>query len=93
MIVAVVLIIAVTGAAVVRPLAKHLAGLLEVMARERATGSPKLNEQVSQLRDLVHTQGERLALLEERLEFTESLVRRKERPALSASDRETGPVG
>lgn len=79
MIVAIVLIVAVTGTVIVRPLAKHLAGLLEVMARERAGGVPRLDEQLSQLRDVIQTQGERLALLEERLEFTESLVRRKDR--------------
>lgn len=79
MIVAIVLIVAVTGTVIVRPLTKHLANLLEAMARERAGGMPRLDEQLSQLREVIQTQGERVALLEERLEFTESLVRRKDR--------------
>jgi hypothetical protein len=67
----------VTGAILLRPLARHLASLLEAMARQRASADPRIADQLEQLRESMQTQSERLALMEERLEFTESIVRRK----------------
>lgn len=78
MIVAIVLIVSVSGTLVLRPLVKHLAVLLEAMARERSTENPRIASQLEQLRELIQTQGERMALLEERVEFTESLVKRQQ---------------
>jgi hypothetical protein len=77
MVVAIVLIVSVTGAILLRPLARHLADLLEAMARQRASDDPRIANQLEQLRESMQTQSERLALMEERLEFTESIVRRK----------------
>ncbi|MEN8375319.1 MAG: hypothetical protein ABFS34_07710 [Gemmatimonadota bacterium] len=77
-----VLILTVAGVVLLRPLAKHLGLLLEAMAREKAGGAPKLDTQLSQIRDMLQTQGDRLALMEERIEFTEALVRRRDPAAL-----------
>jgi hypothetical protein len=77
MVVAIVLIVSVTGAFVLRPLSRHLASLLEAMARERRSENPRIAEQMGQIRDLMQTQAERMALMEERLEFTESIMRRQ----------------
>lgn len=84
MVVAIVLIVSVTGTVVLRPLSRHLASLLEAMARERGSENPRIAEQLGQLRELMQTQTERLSLMEERLEFTESLVRRQGSRELSA---------
>jgi hypothetical protein len=77
-----VLILSVAGVVLLRPLAKHLGVLFEAMVREKAAGTPKLDTQLGQIRDMLQTQGDRLALMEERIEFTEALVRRRDPAAL-----------
>jgi hypothetical protein len=71
MIVAVVLILTVGGVAVLRPIAKRVSDLLELYARERQSG---LENDVSQMRDLLETMNARLQLMEERQDFTERLL-------------------
>jgi hypothetical protein len=71
MIVAVVLFLTVGAVAVLRPLAKRLADVLEIYARERESG---IQSDVRQMRDLLETMSARLQLMEERQEFTERLL-------------------
>lgn len=71
MIATVVLILTVGGVLVLRPIAKRVADLLEVYARERQRG---LEGDVGQLRDILETMNARLQLLEERQDFTDRLL-------------------
>jgi hypothetical protein len=71
MIVMVVAILTIGGVAVLRPIAKRVSDLLELYARERQTG---LENDVSQMRDLLETMSSRLQLMEERQDFTERLL-------------------
>ena len=71
MIVAVILILTVGGVAVLRPIAKRVSELLELYARDKQTG---LENDVSQIRDLLETMNARLQLIEERQDFTDRLL-------------------
>lgn len=71
MIVAVVFFLTVGGVIILRPIAKQLGGLLEAMAQEKQSG---LQNEVSQIRDLLETMNGRLQLLEERQDFTERVL-------------------
>lgn len=71
MIVLVVAILTVGGVAVLRPIAKRVSDLLELYARDRHSG---LENDVSQMRDLLETMNSRLQLMEERQDFTERLL-------------------
>lgn len=73
MIASVVLILTVGGVLVLRPIAKRVADLIDVYARERQTG---LEGDVGQLRDILETMNARLQLLEERQDFTDRLLSR-----------------
>lgn len=93
MITAIVLIVTVGGVAVLRPLSKRVADLLEVFARDRHQG-----HELGQVRDLLETMNARLQLLEERQDFTERLLtsRAERTPELSGEGsvptRDTGPA-
>lgn len=76
MIVAVVLFLTVGGVAVLRPLSKRLADILEIYARDRESG---LEGEVRRMRDLLETMNARMELMEERQEFTERLLSPGER--------------
>jgi hypothetical protein len=71
MIVGVVFFLTVGGVIILRPIAKQLGGLLEAMAQEKQSG---LQNDVSQIRDLLETMNGRLQLLEERQDFTERVL-------------------
>lgn len=71
MIATVVLIVTVGGVLVLRPIAKRVADLLDVYARERQSG---ISGEVGQLRDILETMNARLQLLEERQDFTDRLL-------------------
>lgn len=71
MIVAIVLFVTVGGVLVLRPISKRVGDLLEAMAREKRAG---LENDVSQIRDLLETMNARLQLMEERQDFTERLL-------------------
>ena len=75
MIVAVVLILTVGGVTVLRPIAKRLGALLEVMGQQKAALP---TEEIRHLRDTVETMSQRMELMEERLDFTERLIGRGE---------------
>lgn len=71
MVVGVVFILTVGGVALLRPIAKRVGDLLEIMAREKQQG---LESDVHQIRDLLETMNARLQLMEERQDFTERLL-------------------
>lgn len=71
MIVAVVFIVTTGGVLLLRPIAKRLGDILELMAREKQEG---LQNDVGHIRDLLETMNARLQLLEERQDFTERLL-------------------
>ena len=71
MIVGVVLILTVGGVAVLRPIAKRISELLELYARDKHSG---LENDVTQIRDLLETMNARLQLMEERQDFTDRLL-------------------
>lgn len=64
------------GVLILRPLSKRLGELLEVMTRERRL--PSAGAEVAQLRERVATLESRLALVEERQDFSEALLHRGE---------------
>ena len=62
-----------TGAVLIlRPIAKRLGDLLEVMTRQRLETSA--SDELRHTREILETMNQRLALLEDRQEFTERLV-------------------
>lgn len=71
MIVSVVFIVTTGGVLLLRPIAKRLGDILEIMAREKQEG---LQNDVGHIRDLLETMNARLQLLEERQDFTERLL-------------------
>jgi len=71
MVVAIVFILTVGGVAILRPIAKRVSELLELYARDRQSG---LENDVSQMRDLLETMNARLQLIEERQDFTDRLL-------------------
>lgn len=81
MIVMVTAIVTAGGVLVLRPIAKRLGDLLEAMTRERRL--PDRAAEIAQLRDLMQSIDARMALIEERQDFTEALLQSGEakRPA------------
>ncbi len=61
------------GVLVLRPIAKRLGVLLEVMAKEKTQPPP---EDLRRLHQAIDTMNERLTLIEERQDFTERLIGR-----------------
>lgn len=72
MIVLIVLIVTVGGVILLKPLANRLGHLLEAMAREKE--NPGLENEVRRMHDLLESMDSRLALLEERQDFTDRLL-------------------
>jgi hypothetical protein len=77
MVFAVILTLTIGGVILLKPIANKLGHLLEAMAKEK--GEPQLGSEVGHLRDLLETTNARLALLEERQEFTEALLNNPDR--------------
>jgi len=77
LIMGVVLILAVSGVILLRPLSKQLGTLLEAMAKERT--EPRLGEDLGHMRDLLETIDGRLSLMEERQDFTDALLQDPEK--------------
>lgn len=82
MAVSIVLILTVGGVALLRPIAKRLGDLLEVMVKERK--NPRFDE-LSQMRELLETTNQRLTLLEQRQDFAESLLASREPRSIPAA--------
>ena len=72
MIFSIVLVLTVGGVVLLRPLTKRLVELIEVMTREK--GQPRLQQDIGHISDLLETMNSRLRLLEERQDFTDSLL-------------------
>jgi len=80
MIMGVVLIVTIGGVVLLKPVMNRLVELLEVMASARSGGTT-LEGDISHMRDLLERMDSRMALLEDRQDFTERLLRdRAERP-------------
>jgi hypothetical protein len=91
MVVGVTAIITMGGVAVLRPLSKRIAGLMEFYANDRRSG---IEGDVGQIRDLLETMDARLQLMEERQDFTERLLSsaRETERSLQPSDSEQVPA-
>lgn len=85
MTVAVVGILTTGGVLVLRPISKRLGTLIEAMAREKSVGN---QEELRFLRDVVETTNQRMALMEERLEFNERLLGRREPESRSSAKKD-----
>ena len=68
------------GVLILRPLSKRIADLLGAMAQERR-GVRTSDSEVAQLRATLESVNARMALLEDRLDFTERLLSSGHRPA------------
>lgn len=69
----IVLILTTGGVLVLRPIARRLGELLEVMARDRTRPPP---DELRRLGTTIDTLSDRLSLVEERQDFTERLIGR-----------------
>lgn len=83
MIVSTVFILVSGAVLLLRPISKRLGAYLEVLAedRRRAAASPLYDSE--RLAAVLETLDRRLARLEERQQFTEALLSRRQAPALS----------
>jgi len=77
---AIILTLTVGGVILLKPIANKLGHLLEAMAKEKA--EPKLGGDIDHIRDLLETMNARLALMEERQDFTDALLADPERQRL-----------
>ncbi len=73
MIVSIVLILTVGGVVLLRPIAKRLGALLDVMVLEKSRTTSVDNRRLGETMDTIN---ERLSLIEERQDFTERLIAR-----------------
>jgi hypothetical protein len=88
MIVMVTGILTAGGVLILRPIAKHLAEYLRTITEQSRLGSGSGAAEAAQLREMLATVESRLALLEERQNFTENLLSaRREPPALAKPER------
>ena len=62
----------VGGVVLLRPISKHLGNLLEAMASEKR--QPQAVVQIQRMNDVLDTISARLALLDERQDFTDALL-------------------
>jgi len=96
MIFAIILTLTIGGVILLKPISNKLGTLLEAMAKDRS--EPQLTSELNHIRDLLETTNARLALLEERQEFTEALLsdpdrRRTRLPAAPYGEQgKTGPT-
>ena len=91
----VMLIVAIltTGTVLIlRPIAKRLGALLEVMTRERLEGSGRAD--LEHVREMLDTMNQRLALMEERQDFTDRLLQSgdRDRPSAIEGDLKASPA-
>ena len=73
MIVSIVLIVTVGGVFLLRPIAKRLGALLDVMVLEKTRTTSVDNRRLGETMDTIN---DRLTLIEERQDFTERLIGR-----------------
>jgi hypothetical protein len=92
MIVMVTGILTAGGVLILRPIAKHLAEYLRTITEQSRLGSGRGVEDVAQLRELLSTVESRLALLEERQNFTENLLTTRQPPQQLAREYDSAKV-
>jgi len=80
MIMGIIFTLTVAGVILLKPIANKLGLLLEAMAKERQ--EPRAGEELGHIRELLETMNGRLALLEERQDFTDALLADPERRRL-----------
>jgi hypothetical protein len=81
----VILTLSVAGVLVLRPIAKRLGDVVEILARERQARQGSLGStDLSQLTDAVSRLTDRIEHLEQRQEFTEQLLASAQRPTSQA---------
>ena len=90
MVVLLTLILTAGGVLLLRPLTKRLGDLVQVMAEERRLKTQPQGAELGQLRDVLESINARLALLEERQDFTDQLISATRQKALDASASESG---
>lgn len=88
MVISLALIITTGGVILLRPISKRLAELLHAMTQERL--SPRADADLGQLHEQLSIVNGRLALLEERQNFTDALLDPDNRPGQLPS-RPAGP--
>ena len=88
MVFAVILTLTVGGVILLKPIANKLGVLLEAMAKERQ--EPRLTEDLSHIRDSLETMNGRLALLEERQDFTDALLNDPDRQRMRLKGKAEG---
>lgn len=77
LIISVVLTLTVGGVLLLRPIAKRLGDIAELMLREKKGGT---ESELRRMGDLLETVSARMGLLEERQDFTERLLESPDRP-------------
>ena len=87
MLVLLTLILTTGGVILFRPLAKRLGDLLEIMAQQRRA-VPE-NDDAARTREIVESMNTRIALLEERQDFTDALMSAS-RPGTAGSELPNG---
>ena len=80
MIVAIILTLTIGGVILLKPIANRLGVLLEAIAKEK--NEPRLADELAHIRDLLETTNARLALLEERQDFSDALLHGTDRKSL-----------
>ena len=78
LIIAVILTLTVGGVILLKPITNKLGSLLEAMAKEKSQ-SPQITPELERMHDILETISGRLALLEERQDFTDALLADPER--------------
>lgn len=76
MIFAVILTLTIGGVVLLRPIAKRLGDIVELMLRDKHHG---IESEVGRMTDLLETINARMVLMEERQDFTERLLASPER--------------
>jgi hypothetical protein len=92
MIVMVTGILTAGGVLILRPIAKHLAEYLRAMTEQSRLGAGSGAAADAQLRELLSTVESRLALLEERQNFTENLLSTRREPSQLVRESESAKV-
>ena len=89
MVVLLTAILTVGGVLLLRPLTKRLGDLLQIMAEERRIKDRPQTKELGQVRDVLEAINSRLALLEERQDFTDQLISATRQKALETSEKQT----
>jgi hypothetical protein len=84
----IILTLTIGGVILLKPIANKLGHLLEAIAKERS--EPQLGVELGHIRDLLETTNARLALLEDRQDFTDALLSDPERRSLRLENPSDG---